>query len=95
MTNTSPPNDRLSRRSLVLGCMAGGAAAIASGASSAAMAPSPVKVSKDSVHYETAAATNGHRCGACKLFLAPSSCVAVAGSVNADCSCRIWLPKQA
>jgi hypothetical protein len=53
---------------------------------------SPVKVSKDSVHYVTAA-QDGRRCNQCKLFVAPSSCIAVSGDIGRDCGCRIWLPK--
>ncbi len=80
----------LSRRTLLLGCVAGGTAALASRAS--ALEPSPVKVSKDSVHYQTIA-QDGHRCSACKLFVAPSACIAVSGDIGRDCGCRIWLPK--
>jgi hypothetical protein len=80
----------LSRRTLLLGCVAGGAGALAARAS--ALEPSPVKVSKDSVHYQTVALSD-HRCGECKLFIAPSSCVAVSGEIGRDCGCRIWLPK--
>ena len=57
-----------------------------------ALEPSPVKVSKDSVPYRTVA-QDDHRCGACKLFIAPSSCVAVGGDIGRDCGCRIWAPK--
>jgi len=81
----------LSRRTVLLGCIAGGASALATGASALEM--SPVKVSKDSVHYVQVAAGD-HRCGACKLFVAPSSCIDVSGDIGRDCSCRIWLPKS-
>ena len=59
-----------------------------------ALQPSPVKVSKDCVHYQTVA-QDGHRCSACKLYLAPFACVAVSGDIGRDCGCRIWLPKAA
>ena len=84
----------VSRRTLLLGCVAGGATALATSAGAATLQQSPVKVSKDSVDY-VAVAQNGHRCSACKLYIAPSSCVAVSGVIGPDCSCRIWLPKAA
>ncbi len=90
MTSSSASGLGVSRRAILLGCMAGGASVLATGASALEM--SPVKVSKDSVHY-VAVAENGHRCGACKLFVAPSSCIAVSGDIGRDCGCRIWLPK--
>ena len=80
----------LSRRTLLWSCVAGGAAVLATSAS--ALQPSPVKVSKDSVRFQSIA-LNGHRCGECKLFVAPSACIAVSGDVGKDCGCRIWLPK--
>ncbi|RBP14390.1 hypothetical protein DFR50_109144 [Roseiarcus fermentans] len=82
----------VSRRTMVFGCIAGGASALATGASAIEM--SPVKVSKDSVHYVTTA-QDGHCCSACKLFVAPSSCIAVSGQIGRDCGCRIWLTKAA
>ena len=82
----------LSRRTVLLGCMAGGVGALTTGASAQEM--SPVKVSKDSVHYQTVA-LSAHHCGGCKLFVAPSACIAVSGPIGADCGCRIWLPKTA
>jgi len=92
MTSSSASEYGVSRRTILLGCMAGGASVLATGASALQM--SPVKVSKDSVHYVSAAA-GGHRCSACKLFVAPSSCIAVSGDIGRDCGCRIWLPKVA
>ena len=92
MTISSASGGGVSRRTLLLGCVAGGAGALATRASALEM--SHVKVSKDCVHYTTAA-VNGHRCGACKLFVAPSSCIDVSGDVGPDCGCRIWLPKAA
>jgi len=90
MTISSVSGVGVSRRTILLGCVAGGASALATGASALTM--SPVKVSKDSVHYVTTA-SGDHRCGACKLFVAPSSCIAVSGDIGRDCGCRIWLPK--
>ena len=70
----------LSRRTILIGCVAGGAGALATVASALEM--SPVKVSKDSVHY-VSFATGDHRCGECKLFVKPSSCIAVAATSDA------------
>lgn len=92
MTTSSASAVGVSRRTVLLGCMAGGAGLVATGASALEM--SPVKVSKDSVHYVTMAA-GAHRCSACKLFVEPSSCIAVSGEIGRDCSCRIFLPKSA
>jgi hypothetical protein len=93
MTGSSATACGISRRTILLGFATGGAVALAAGRASA-LEMSPVKVSKDSVHYQ-AVAESDHRCGACKLFVAPSSCVAVSGEIGPDCGCRIWLPKAA
>ena len=90
--SSSVHSDGISRRTVLLGCVAGGVGAWAAGAK--ALEISPVKVSKDSVHYQTVA-LGGHRCGECKLFVKPSTCIEVSGPVNSDCGCRIWLPKTA
>lgn len=50
------------------------------------------KVSQASVHFADAP-RGDRRCGNCRLFQAPSSCLDVAGVVTEGCSCRIWLPK--
>jgi hypothetical protein len=92
MTSLSASGAGVTRRTVLIACAAGGATLFATGASALQM--SPVKVSKDSVHYVTAA-LGDHRCGACKLFVAPSSCIAVTGDIGRDCGCRIWLPKTA
>jgi len=54
--------------SLLLGCVAGGATALAAGAGAATLQESPVKVSTDSVD-SVAVTQNGHRCSACRIFL--------------------------
>lgn len=90
MSGSSGAGGGITRRVVLLGCVAGGGAALATGASALEM--SPVKVSKDSVHY-IATALGDHRCGGCKLFVAPTSCIAVSGDIGRDCGCRIWLPK--
>ena len=85
-------SEGISRRTVLLGCVTGGAGVLATGAKALEM--SPVKVSKDSVHYQTVA-LGGHRCDVCKLFVKPASCIAVSGPIGSDCGCRIWLPKTA
>ena len=69
----------------------GAALSVATVVASAQAIASP-KVSKDCVHF-VKVATGDYRCGNCRLFRAPSECLDVAGEVNGDCSCRIWLPR--
>ncbi len=90
MTTSSASGSGVSRRTILLCGLAGGARALATGASALEM--SPVKVSKDSVHYQVVGAV-GRECGQCKLFVKPYSCIAVVGEIHSGCSCRIWLPK--
>jgi len=52
------------------------------------------KISKDTVRYREVA-LGEHRCGVCRLYRAPSSCLDVAGTISENCGCRIWLPKVA
>jgi hypothetical protein len=94
MSDSITSQGAVSRRTLLLGCVAGGATALAAGAGASTLQMSPVKVSKDSVHYLDVA-QDGHRCNACKLYVAPSACIAVSGVIGPDCGCRIWLPKVA
>ncbi|MGD0641830.1 MAG: high potential iron sulfur protein [Roseiarcus sp.] len=79
---------RLSRRTLLIGGVALGAAPML--ASTQAFATP--KVSQACVRYSQSP-TGDHRCGNCRLFRAPSSCLDVEGAITEDCSCRIWLPK--
>ena len=79
----------LSRRAV----LALGAGFLPAVATTAAVAEAP-KVSKDCVHFRTVGLED-HKCGECRLFRGPSSCLAVAGAVSKDCGCRIWLPKIA
>jgi hypothetical protein len=79
----------LSRRALLTGgVVASSALLLASKASATA------RLSHEAVHFETTA-SSGHNCGACKHFLAPSSCRFVEGSVSSGCSCWIWASKVA
>lgn len=80
----------LSRRALL--------AVAASCGVGAALAPSAAvaspKVSQACVGFLDAP-RGDRRCGNCRLFRAPASCLDVAGTISQDCSCRIWLPKIA
>ena len=78
----------LSRRKMLAAGVAAGSATVLAATGAKAM----IKVSQASVAYKTTAA-NGHNCGACKLFEAPSNCRFVEGPISSDCSCRIWLSK--
>ena len=78
----------ISRRTLLAGSLAAGAAPLLL----ATKADATVKVPQAVVHFKTAANTD-HNCGACKHFLAPSTCRFVEGTVAADCSCWIWTHK--
>jgi hypothetical protein len=50
------------------------------------------KIPQATVRYQASSASN-HKCGQCKLFLAPSDCRFVEGPISSDCSCWIWLGK--
>ena len=80
----------LSRRTLLAGGVALGAGATLAATSQAATP----KVSQACVGFADAP-RDGHKCGNCRLFRAPSSCLDVAGVISDNCSCRIWLPKTA
>ena len=79
----------ISRRLL----LAGGAVAGSASMLAATNAHATVKVPKEAVKFRTAA-TNGHTCGSCKQFLAPSDCRFVQGQTGPDCSCWIWQSKS-
>ena len=78
----------ISRRKLLAACIAVGSAPLLL----ATKANATVKVSQAAVHFTTAA-DNGHNCGACKHFMAPSGCRFVEGTISSDCSCWIWTSK--
>ncbi len=78
----------ISRRKLLMGSIAAGSAPLLF----ATKANATVKVSQAAVHFKTAANTD-HNCGACKHFMAPSSCRFVEGTISSDCSCWIWTSK--
>lgn len=79
---------KTSRRTMLAGGIAAGAASLMGATGAKAM----IKVSQASVGYKKAS-MEGHNCGVCKLFEAPSSCRFVQGAISPDCSCRIWLSK--
>ena len=78
----------ISRRTLLVGSIAAGSAPLLL----ATKANATVKVSQAAVHFKTAANTD-HNCGACRHFMAPSSCRFVEGTISSDCSCWIWTSK--
>ncbi len=78
----------ISRRTLLVGSIAAGSVPLLL----ATKANATVKVSQAAVHFEAAANTD-HNCGACRHFMAPSSCRFVEGTVSSDCSCWIWTSK--
>ena len=80
----------ISRRRLLAGVVAGAAPVLLAAKASGAT----VKVPQAAVHFQTAANTD-HNCGACKHFLAPSSCRFVEGEITSGCSCWIWAGKIA
>ena len=67
----------ISRRTLLAGGIAAGSLPVLL----ATKANATVKVSQAAVHFETVA-DGGHNCGACRHFLAPSSCRFVEGTVS-------------
>jgi hypothetical protein len=77
-----------SRRALLSACGAA-PALLAVGAFAA-----PPKVSQASVAFLDAP-RGDKKCGNCRLFQAPSSCLDVLGPITEHCSCRIWLPPLA
>ena len=91
MKKLHPPGPtQFSRRMLLAGGVAAGSASLLA----ATNANAKVKLSKESVKFSEAA-SNGHNCGSCKLFLAPSDCRFVRGPTSANCSCWIWQSKNA
>ena len=81
---------RVSRRTLLI-C---GAALGASGALATPSRAEIPKVSQASVGFSDSS-RDGRKCGNCRLFRSPSSCLDVAGVISDNCSCKIWLPKAA
>ncbi len=81
-------SSRISRRAMLAGGVAIGSASILP----AAAANATAKVSQATVRYQIASA-GSHKCGDCRLFLAPADCRFVEGPISSDCSCWIWLGK--
>ena len=78
----------LSRRALLRAC---GAAPALLAANAFA---SPPKVSQASVAFQNTP-RGDKKCGNCRLFQTPASCLDVLGPITEHCSCRIWLPTLA
>ena len=89
MTNISKTwSVRLSRRSLLEGavCASGAAAMLATAAIQPAQA---AKVSQKVVNYQESP-KGAQMCSNCKLFVAPSSCQTVDGTVSPNGWCSIY-----
>jgi hypothetical protein len=79
----------LTRRALLVSGAAVGAAPLLA-ATGASAGP---KVSQNVVGYGEVVG-GAHNCGNCALFLPPSSCEQVAGSISENGNCKVWLPKM-
>jgi hypothetical protein len=86
--STNVGSTAISRRTLLVGSIAAGSAPLLL----ATKANATVMVSQAAVHFKVAANTD-HNCGACRHFMAPSSCRFVEGTMSSDCSCWIWTSK--
>jgi len=87
-SSTNINSAAISRRTLLAASIAAGAAPLLL----ATRANATVKVSQAAVHFNTAANTD-RNCGACRHYLAPSSCRFVEGTISSECSCWIWTSK--
>jgi hypothetical protein len=81
---------RVSRRMLLVGGVAAGAASLLTETHANATA----RVSKDSVRF-TSVSTTDRNCRSCKLFVEPSSCLFVEGPTSPDGTCWIWRSRNA
>ena len=77
-----------SRRSLLVGVAAAGAAPILA----AGAAPAMAKVPQVAVAYQNSP-KNGQSCADCNLFLRPSACKTVSGAISPNGWCDIWVQK--
>ena len=78
----------ISRRTLMQGVAFAGSLPLLATASNPALA----KVSLSSVAYQ-GSPKDGHDCSNCSLFLPPSSCKSVEGTVAPNGWCKIWVKK--
>ena len=76
---------RVSRRT-VLVAVAAAAPALALGRAGAATLP------QSAVSYQPKP-KDGKQCDGCNLFVAPSSCKSVSGTIAADGWCKLWVKK--
>lgn len=76
----------MSRRSLLqIAAAAGAVPVLALGAS-----PAAAKMSQSGVGYQDSPKGSSN-CGNCKLFVAPSSCKSVEGTISPNGWCKIWV----
>lgn len=77
----------VSRRTVLLAA-AGAAPLLAMGAVGAQAAGLP----QSAVGYQTSP-KDGKQCDGCNLFVAPNSCKSVAGEINPNGWCKLWVKK--
>ncbi len=81
-------NSKSVNRRTVLLAAAGAAPLLAMGAGAAMAAGLP----QAAVAYQTSP-KDGKQCSGCNLFVAPSSCKSVAGTISPDGWCKLWVKK--
>jgi hypothetical protein len=83
-------NETVSRRSAMLTGLT-----ILGGAVGAATARAhEAKLTQDAVHYQDKTDPDGHHCGDCVNFMAPSSCRLVGGRIDPGGSCLAYAPRS-
>jgi hypothetical protein len=78
----------ISRRSLLAAVAAAGSAPILA----MSVTPAMAKMSEAAVGYQNSP-KNGQSCAGCNLFVAPSSCKTVDGTISPEGWCKIWVKK--
>jgi hypothetical protein len=53
------------------------------------------KISKEDADYRRPPPTSSRRCGRCNMFVKPSGCTLVKGTIDAKMTCKFWEPKTA
>lgn len=86
--DANKPENELSRRSLLQGAALAGAAAVP--VLLAGAGPASAKIAQAGVNYQSSP-HGSSQCGNCKLFIAPSSCKSVAGTISPNGWCKIWV----
>ncbi len=87
MMSTEMKSAHVSRRTVLIGA-AGAVPLLALGASGAKAA----KLAQTAVRYQSAP-KDGKECDACNLFVAPSSCKSVDGTISPKGWCTLWVKK--